>query len=293
MKIQENNQLGFNFRNNEIIKNNVFVTHYNKYFLNRQLDSEAYKYGATELVDFIYNPSPEQWEKMKNNKLFSDVEHLSYPKHHFYYFSDNAIQASKTIKIDLNKFEPGILKELPENKSCTFLCGANLSFKYWYKNGQMLCMIMETKQTTQGQMFNYLNFRLRLTDNSYNFPDSDNPHTVGWKETYFIQFLQMLFFVEFSQAEFVLLKPNQNNGASKKQGKILNDSRLDVTVVNSSWNKIYINNEGFSVSPHLRWQRCGPNNTQQKLIVISEFKKEGYVRKGLGTLNKNINQDKL
>lgn len=294
MVIQENKQLGFIFKNSRQMQENVFNIHYNKYMMTAKhlMTEQTFKYGLSELVDFIFNPTSTQWDTMRSAQptLYNELNTLSYPKHHFYVFSQNAITASKTIKVDLDKFEPGIIKSLPENKMCTFLCGPNLAFKYWYKNGQMLCMIMELTPTPQGPMFNYLNFRLRITDNFYSFPESDNPYTTNWKNTYFVQFLQLLFFVEFSKAEFITLRPNQNNGATKKEGKILNESRGDITIVNSAWNKIFIRDEGFTVSPHLRWQPYGPDKKLVKLIYISEFEKAGYERKGLGTIKTKNNE---
>ncbi len=90
-------------------------------------------------------------------------------------------------------------------------------------------------------------------------------------------FMRLLIFTELSELEEVELKPNQTHG-TKKEGKFVNESKLPVTIVDSSWNKIFVKGK-FNVLPHLRWQRYGPGNSLAKIITIEEFEKEGYTRK--------------
>lgn len=286
MVIQEHKQLGLRVHNNSDFQGQIFGIHFQKYIGGKNLGTTLFRETIAELVDFVFHPSPAEWEKMKqSDPNFRDVSGLLFPKHQFYLFSENAIAATKTIKIDLDKFEPGIIGQLQENRMCTFLCGPNLAFKYWFKKGCVLGMIMEVAPQADGrEYFTYASFRIRVTDNSYYYP-MDVPYTATWKHTYFVQFLQMLFFLEFSDPEFVTLRPNQTHG-TKKSGKILNASKGDVTVVNSAWNKIFKRDEGFTVSPHLRWQPYGQERKFVKLIYIDAFQKHGYERKGLGTLNK-------
>lgn len=75
----------------------------------------------------------------------------------------------------------------------------------------------------------------------------------------------------------VILNPNQSHG-TRKQGKVKNDSKSKVTIVDTSWNKIIIKDEEFWVEGHLRCQRCGKGNREIKIIPIMPFKKYGYVR---------------
>lgn len=92
-----------------------------------------------------------------------------------------------------------------------------------------------------------------------------------------MQFVRMLIFTELSETEICELRPRQSVG-TKKQGKTLNESNSNVTIVDSSWNKMLVRTDGFKVTGHLRLQPCGPELKYRKLIYIDEFEKQGYVR---------------
>lgn len=81
-----------------------------------------------------------------------------------------------------------------------------------------------------------------------------------------------------SENEEVILMPNQKSG-TKKSGKIINQLKVPLTIVDSKWNITSINNTGFDVSGHFRLQPYGVGMQETKMIFIEPFRKNGYVRK--------------
>jgi hypothetical protein len=88
----------------------------------------------------------------------------------------------------------------------------------------------------------------------------------------------LLCFMYLTDNEEILIPPGRSYG-TRKQGKVLNDIRVPITLVNSRWNITSIRTEGFNVSGHFRLQPCGPDRGDVKIIFIEPFAKEGYVRK--------------
>ena len=95
-----------------------------------------------------------------------------------------------------------------------------------------------------------------------------------------MEFVRLLIFTELVDIETVELAPKQSAG-TRKQGKWLNESNTNVRIIDSSWNKVLIKGQSFSVTGHLRMQPCGPGLKYRKPIWIDEFEKEGYTRNAL------------
>ena len=93
-----------------------------------------------------------------------------------------------------------------------------------------------------------------------------------------IEFVKILVFTELSEIELEVLKPKQSVGTRNSGTKISNQSLDNITIVNSSWNKILIRTDGFKVTGHLRLQPYGPNMELRKLIYIEDYEKSGYIR---------------
>jgi hypothetical protein len=93
-------------------------------------------------------------------------------------------------------------------------------------------------------------------------------------------FTKLLIFTELSEIEIVELTPKQSFG-TRKQGKILNESNKNVRVIDSSWNKILVKGQSFSVSGHVRLQPYGPGLKYRRFQYIDEFEKNGYTRNAL------------
>lgn len=95
-----------------------------------------------------------------------------------------------------------------------------------------------------------------------------------------MEFTRLLIFTELVDVETVELGPKQSTG-TRKQGKWLNESNGNIKIVDSSWNKILVKGQSFSVTGHVRMQPCGPGLKYRIPIWIDEFQKEGYTRNAL------------
>ena len=95
-----------------------------------------------------------------------------------------------------------------------------------------------------------------------------------------MEFVKLLIFTELTELETVELGPSQSVG-TRKQGKWLNQTNKNVKIVDSSWNKILIKGQKFSVTGHIRLQPCGPGLKFRKPIYIDDFEKTGYTRNAL------------
>jgi len=86
---------------------------------------------------------------------------------------------------------------------------------------------------------------------------------------------KVLCFFFLSENEELLIQPGGKHG-TRKQGKVVNDLNVPITIVNSKWNITSIRTEGFPVSFHFRLQ---PYKTGSKMIPIQSYMKHGYVRR--------------
>lgn len=117
------------------------------------------------------------------------------------------------------------------------------------------------------------------------YPDGFMPDNTIWGQDPINRerFLKLMLFIELSDPEVYLVK---NNGKVKlgdsvrhhDESKIKNESGIDVTLVNTLWNKIVVRESGFSVKGHIRIQPYGPGREHYKPIWIDEFQKKGYIR---------------
>lgn len=117
------------------------------------------------------------------------------------------------------------------------------------------------------------------------YPDGFMPENEIWGQNPINKqkFVKLLLFIELSEPEIVIIKDNQkvklgSNWEKTLDGKVKNESGVNVTLVNTLWNKIIINDTGFTVKGHIRIQPYGPGRTLYKPIWIEEFQKNGYIR---------------
>ena len=189
-----------------------------------------------------------------------------------YIMTKPSIEISEKIKCDLDKLDGTIYRGLTAGKKITILINDRLFFRYLVTDKSILCIWVLTEPIMyEGREENYMRyttFRINTENGSISLPDSEKEET----RTLFKKFIQYLTFLEFSELETVTLKPQGKTG-TKKEGKYFNDSRVNVTIVDSTWNKTIVRIGEFGVSGHLRLQ-----NTKigKKLIYIKEYTKKGY-----------------
>lgn len=205
--------------------------------------------------------------------LFSDNDNQ------FYVFRETALSIAKRIKLDKGKLEDFSFLRNVKDKKVTYLMGKNMFYR-WVKIRHIIfvgCVkIIEDAQYVppQKHMLYWL-FKINTDTGELMFPE-DSADTEF--EEMMMQFLRMFIFAELSELETVVLKPKEKTG-TRKAGKYINDCTQGIRIVDSTWNKVMILKEGFSVSGHLRLQRFGRERKDAKLILIEEFKKSGYIRR--------------
>lgn len=95
----------------------------------------------------------------------------------------------------------------------------------------------------------------------------------------FISFVgTTLLFLRFAEVETKIVGPATGRRAHVNHCKYLNESNLNVQVVDSRWFTTLIRSEAFAVGGHFRLQPHGEGNKQRKLIWISDYQKQGYTR---------------
>lgn len=88
-------------------------------------------------------------------------------------------------------------------------------------------------------------------------------------------FLQV-WFIKYCEVEVKFI------GAGKKvkdvNCKYVNDTKTNVTILDSAWFKTVVKSDGFTVRGHFRLQACGKGMKERKLVWLSDFEKHGYTR---------------
>lgn len=93
-------------------------------------------------------------------------------------------------------------------------------------------------------------------------------------------FIAILLFKEYAPLEIEVLGKHSKINKSIIKEKCVNDTGIDVTLLDSKWFREIIRTEGFSVSGHFRLQPYKDDNGEwkRKFIYINEFEKHGYHR---------------
>lgn len=221
---------------------------------------ESCFYDSQEDVDYICS-------------RFHDVIYEADTK--FYLFRQSAIDIASRLKFESEKFDASFLSIIPNGKKVTFLLGD--IFYRWHKMendimvmGAYYDKIEKNKKTDLRWYF----FSINLKEDTYTFPP--NP-VEPFNQNSWVYFMKLILFTELSELEIVTLAPKQSIG-TKKQGKYKNESDSNVIIVDSSWNKVLIRENGFLVSGHPRLQSFGEKNKYRKYVWIDTYQKSGYVR---------------
>lgn len=97
----------------------------------------------------------------------------------------------------------------------------------------------------------------------------------------FADLVTMILFLRYCELETKLIKPEKKD--YHVGVKYLNETKLPITVLDSTWFTTIIRSDGFTVGAEtggfFRMQPCGKDHADRRLIWISPFEKEGYTRK--------------
>ncbi|MBK7362836.1 MAG: hypothetical protein IPJ01_11110 [Micavibrio sp.] len=135
----------------------------------------------------------------------------------------------------------------------------------------MAVLVKTTKTENNLDYISYDAFKIFPLKDVVHYPPNQNDYL---NDKYFMEFLKLLIFVEYSELQETVLMPNQSVG-TRKQGKYLNETDKKFIIVDSAWNKKIIVSGKFGVSGHPRYIM---SKDSIKVIYIKEYTKNGYTR---------------
>lgn len=217
--------------------------------------------------------------------------------HKFFYITQKVQEHSELIKYE--KINLGWFRNL-KNQLSTYITNRHEFFRFKViEKKEILILHFYKDPTLSEEQFNYYRsldvpyaefngykfdtFKIYIDEEKY--PDGFMPENEIWQQnpTNKQRFVKLLLFVELSEPVIEILKDNQKikldeTWEKSMDGKVLNESGLNVILVNTMWNKVIIKDSGFSVKGHIRIQPYGPGRNLYKPIWIDEFQKNGYIR---------------
>lgn len=117
---------------------------------------------------------------------------------------------------------------------------------------------------------------------NYNIHNYNDLH--GKMSDWFTYILTTNYFINNCDIEIKQLKPKEKYRTYGE--KHLNESKKNLRILDCTWFTTLISNIKQNVSGHLRWQPCGKERLQRKLIWINSFERKGFIRKAK-VLNEN------
>ena len=84
----------------------------------------------------------------------------------------------------------------------------------------------------------------------------------------------LILFIKYAEVETKILPAGKK--VKDIACKYLNETKSDVTILNSTWFTTLIKSDAFKVRGHFRLQPCGQAFKDKKLIWINDFEKCGY-----------------
>lgn len=262
MKVDLKSQLGIYLK--EFGADEIMLNHHIKTYLDPIIGTKMYDAHYNEVVYAFTDKKKGLFENYVEQSLL---------------LTDTAQNIVSRIKINEDEMDFSLFSSIQKGMKKTVLLGNNLCFRYITLEDSIMCVIFEFDE--KSDIVIYFSFILVFNGSATLRMDGEYPHKL--KGLYYKRFLQTLIFLEFSEAEFIELQPNRKYG-QRKTGKVVNDSNINITIVNKNWNVITLSGV-FSVSGHFRLQPYGHDRAKRRLIFIEEFTKGGYTRTGGGVMN--------
>ncbi len=203
-----------------------------------------------------------------------------------YYITDTVIKQFENLKIkkiitdDVEHYNWTFFKKLPDQK-ITFILPGNSVLRFVVTENLLnICLFKSEKLDGHHDNVTCIMFAVdRFTGEEYEYCDSDDIKSIQ-KYVY-----SLLCFFYLTDNETIEIEPGQKH-ESKKSGMFINSlDDIPVTIVNSRWNITVIRTEGFTVSGYLATRWTGIGRTIPKLIFVSPFEKNGYIRKAKSLSN--------
>ena len=225
-------------------------------------------------------------EGMDCEKSLSEINSLlSQDRNKNYLFKQSAMIIAERIKADkLLEENFSFLNRVKEGKKLTYLINEKCFYRWERVGAQIRCIYVEMAVVNGSLPFiKYNLWKFNLDSGVLSYPEQEYDEVF---EATMMRFVRLLIFTELSELELVTLAPERSIGA-RRDGKYVNETKSDIVIVDSTWNKMIFRTTGFAVSGHLRLQRHGKGRNDVKLIYIEEFEKHGYVRKAKSNIYKD------
>ena len=282
MLISKNSQLGLNLSDTETCKR-LFECMSADYELAVSMLKLVDERGYRESEDILRIPLKDDIEGIWIKQLFEQstirqqivkkTENVTVTTDEgstYFFICDSVYKAAELVKIG-NAFTGRTMKDIKPGKY-TYLMGKTEVIRFVSYDNVICGFYWNTDKV--------ISFEWGVDQESgeyYYSPTRDEEFTT---------IMQLLIFIELGDVQIKILESGRNNGKSRKDGKITNDSKNSVFVVDSNWNTIVMRTEGFGVRGHFRLQPCGSGMADRKLIWISAFEKHGYTRRPTGEILK-------
>ena len=147
-----------------------------------------------------------------------------------------------------------------------------------FANGDKYTVIAQSKA---GRIWFWFEFRFTEQDGIIKHPDGIFLNKSEYDpKGLFGGFLSLLLAKRFAPIEIEVVGSLKKAKSSISKEKTINDTGIDVTLLDSRWFKTIIRTEGFTVRGHFRLQpyKNEAGVWDRKLIYIDEFEKHGYHR---------------
>ena len=190
-----------------------------------------------------------------------------------YYISNTFIEALKKSSLTLYKMLGSREECLKVYEDCAFIMDDML----WVVKTQPNDNIRFMRIKKEGVLYTSFAFRMTGDDQftTYNSTTSKDAER-GCVAFYFM----LMMLKRYGQADIEMLPKNKKIRSRLLNEKSINETGIDVTVLDSRWFTTICRDEGFLVSGHFRLQPCKDEqgNWARKLIYINPYAKHGYHR---------------
>lgn len=204
--------------------------------------------------------------------------------HITYYVTPNYVKNASLIKMkDVlhNWFD-----QLPDENGA-FVIQDKMCIRYDISSGKDISVVIFNWETKNGRVdmipfsFPLMNSETTIEDPSVQEKNDDNIEEVLELQQLFYK---LLIFKHYALVRLAPMKPNQKIKLNPKINageSIKNECPINITFMDSLWDKTIIVAGDFKVSGHLRMQPYGPreNPTYYELIWIDQYNKHSYVRR--------------
>jgi hypothetical protein len=163
----------------------------------------------------------------------------------------------------------------------------HLSFCVWIGNQDVKLIKISEYGDTLGEEDLFSSRALSYNNllDAQSLLDLEDKNILNQNTTYLSNFdlvFRVIIFLKFTNPIVEIIEGRQSKQAptsNQPANENIAGPPFPVSVVDSTWNKFIVRTEGFDVSGHFRLQMCGVGHSEQRLVWVNPYQKNGYVRK--------------